>query len=193
MAAMDHVLHLAETIGARGSTTPQEAEAARYAAQVLHRAGLEPITETFRSARSAWYPSALFCGLTLLAVMTFWVGGRPGAIGALGLALLATVSILLELAFRPNPLRWILPKSPSQNVYAQAPPRSTTVPATHVVLLGHLDSHRTPLAFSSDSSVAGRAFHNIARRLLGEDVPFVTLREPGMLERIFRLVRPEGD
>jgi septum site-determining protein MinD len=50
-----------------------------------------------------------------------------------------------------------------------------------------------PLAFSSDSSVAGQAFHNIARRLLGEDVPFLTLREPGMLERLFRLVRSEGD
>ena len=50
-----------------------------------------------------------------------------------------------------------------------------------------------PLAFASDSSVAGRAFHNITRRLMGEDVPFMALREPGMLERIFRLVRSEGD
>jgi septum site-determining protein MinD len=50
-----------------------------------------------------------------------------------------------------------------------------------------------PLAFSSDSSVAGRAFHNIARRLLGEDVPFLPLREPGVLERLFRFVRSEGD
>ena len=50
-----------------------------------------------------------------------------------------------------------------------------------------------PLAFSSDSSPAGRSFHNIARRLLGEDVPFLPLREPGVLERLFRLVRSEGD
>jgi septum site-determining protein MinD len=50
-----------------------------------------------------------------------------------------------------------------------------------------------PLAFSSDSSLAGRAFHNIARRLLGEDVPFVTLHEPGVFERLFRFVRPGGD
>jgi septum site-determining protein MinD len=50
-----------------------------------------------------------------------------------------------------------------------------------------------PLAFSSDSSMAGRAFHNIARRLLGEDVPFITLREPGVLEKLFRFVRSEGD
>jgi len=147
---MDHVRHLAETIGARGSATPQEAEAARYAAQVLRKAGLEPIVETFRSAVSAWYPSALFSGLTLLAVAAFWVGRRPGAIVALVIALLAMASVLLELAFRPNPLRWLLPKGQSQNVYAQILPRSVTEPKTHVVLLGHLDSHRTPLVFSSD-------------------------------------------
>jgi len=50
-----------------------------------------------------------------------------------------------------------------------------------------------PLAFSSDSSLAGQAFHNIARRLLGEDVPFLPLREPGVLERLFRFMRSEGD
>jgi septum site-determining protein MinD len=46
-----------------------------------------------------------------------------------------------------------------------------------------------PLAFSRNSSLAGQAFHNIARRILGEDVPFLTLREPGVLRRIFGLVR----
>ncbi len=50
-----------------------------------------------------------------------------------------------------------------------------------------------PLAFSSDSSDAGRAFHHIARRLRGQDVPFITLREPGMLGRIIRFMRPGGD
>jgi len=43
-----------------------------------------------------------------------------------------------------------------------------------------------PLAFSRDSSLAGQAFHNIARRLLGKDVPFLALHELGLLERIFR-------
>ena len=48
-----------------------------------------------------------------------------------------------------------------------------------------------PLAFSSNNSLAGRAFHNIARRLQGEDVPFQPLYGPGILERIRRFVRPE--
>ncbi|MDY7077730.1 MAG: septum site-determining protein MinD [Chloroflexota bacterium] len=50
-----------------------------------------------------------------------------------------------------------------------------------------------PLAFSKDSSRAGHAFHNVAHRLLGEDVPFLTLREPGVLQRIFGFVRSGED
>ncbi|HEC34579.1 MAG TPA: septum site-determining protein MinD [Chloroflexi bacterium] len=48
-----------------------------------------------------------------------------------------------------------------------------------------------PVVFS-DSNLAGRAFHNIARRLLGEDVPFLPLREPGFFARLMRFVRTEG-
>ena len=65
------------------------------------------------------------------------------------------------------------------------------VPEDQAILLAA--NRGQPLAFSSDSSPAGRAFHNVARRLLGEDVPFLTLREPGVLERLFRFVRSEGD
>jgi septum site-determining protein MinD len=38
---------------------------------------------------------------------------------------------------------------------------------------------------------AGQAFHNVARRLLGEDVPFQPLEEPGMLQRFLRFVSAE--
>lgn len=48
-----------------------------------------------------------------------------------------------------------------------------------------------PLALARDGSRAGSAFHNIARRMLGEDVPFQPLRDQGVLERIFRFVSPE--
>lgn len=49
-----------------------------------------------------------------------------------------------------------------------------------------------PVVFSNNS-LAGRAFHNIARRLMGEDVPFLPLREPGLFERLLRWVRTEGE
>lgn len=148
MTAMDHVRYLAKTIGPRGSTTSQEAEAARYAAGVLSDAGYEPVTEPFTSPRSVWHPYVLFSGLMLVSELLFWFGGRCGAIAALLLTLLALVSVLLELAFRSNPLRWILPKGPSQNVWAGLEPRDQV--RQQVVLIGHLDTHRTPMAFSSD-------------------------------------------
>ncbi len=49
-----------------------------------------------------------------------------------------------------------------------------------------------PVVFS-DNNLSSRAFHNIARRLLGEDVPFIPLREAGFFERILRRVRIEGE
>ncbi len=46
-----------------------------------------------------------------------------------------------------------------------------------------------PLAFSRNSSPAAQAFHNVVRRILGEDVPFLPLRESGVFKRIFGFVR----
>ena len=53
----------------------QETEAARYAAEALRQTGLEPTTETFRSARSNWRPYALYAGLILAsaAFFLFWM------------------------------------------------------------------------------------------------------------------------
>jgi septum site-determining protein MinD len=50
-----------------------------------------------------------------------------------------------------------------------------------------------PVALSPDGSLAGQAFHNIARRMQGEDVPFLTLREQSVLGRIFGFMRSGGD
>ena len=81
MATMKHVRYLSETIGPRGSTTIQEAEAARYVAQVLQKAGLEPSSESFTSTRSAWTSYAPFSGLVLVGILLFWLGGRAGRVG----------------------------------------------------------------------------------------------------------------
>lgn len=151
MTAMNHVHYLSETIGPRGSTTPKEKEAARYADEALRQAGLEATTESFISARSAWYPYVLFSGMVLLSQILFWIGGRAGAIAAVALTSFAAVSVLLELAFRPNPLRALLPKGRSQNVWVRLQPKDEV--REQVVLLGHLDTHRTPLTFSTDKWV----------------------------------------
>jgi septum site-determining protein MinD len=46
-----------------------------------------------------------------------------------------------------------------------------------------------PVALSADGT-SGRAFHDIARRMMGESVPFAPLFKPGLFERLRRLVRP---
>jgi septum site-determining protein MinD len=39
-------------------------------------------------------------------------------------------------------------------------------------------------------SAAGQAFRNIARRLLGQDVPFMAIKESaGILDQLSRLIR----
>jgi hypothetical protein len=146
MAMIDHISFLAETIGPRGSTRPEEKQAAEYAEKALREAGLEPVTENFSSSRSTYYPFALFSGLVLVSVLLFWRGGRGGGAAAAALAFIALISVLLELAFRPNPFRWLLPKGQSQNVWVRIEPKGE--PKENVVLVGHLDTHRTPLLFA---------------------------------------------
>lgn len=188
MAAIDHIRYLAETIGPRGSTTPQEAEAARYAADVLKKSALEPVTEPFTSARSAWYPYVLFTGLALLAEVLFWAAGRTGAVIAAVLTAGALASVLLELAFRPNPIRWVLPKGRSQNVWARRMPTGDV--RQNVVLMGHLDTHRTPLVFSTDRWV--RLFGRLVPIGLASAVALLVLFiigavVPGLLWRLLSL------
>ncbi|MCK5247309.1 hypothetical protein KAR02_10435, partial [Candidatus Bipolaricaulota bacterium] len=148
MNAMDHVRYLAEKIGPRGSTTPEEKAAADYVYGQLACMGLQPTMEGFRSARSAWLPAALFWSIVLGAGFLSLGAGRIVAIVALILALTGLGSILLELSFRPNLLRWVLPKGQSQNVWARIEAEAEA--RDRVVLVAHLDSHRTPLVFSSD-------------------------------------------
>jgi hypothetical protein len=148
MSVTDYIQHLSVRIGPRGSTTAKETEAAQYAANALLVAGLAPTIEPFASARSAWYPYALFCALALVGELLFWFAGGWGAAGALIVTVIALVSVLLELAFRPNPLRWLLPTGLSQNTWVRVAPSDEV--RERVVLLGHLDSHRTPVVFSSD-------------------------------------------
>lgn len=146
--SIKHIRYLAKTIGPRGSTTPKELEAAQYCAQVLRNAGLKTFAEPFKSARSAYYPYALFSGLFLLAEIFFIIFfGRAGAIAAAVLAAIALGSVILELLFRPNPLRWVLPKGTGHNAWARVSPEGTV--KRKVVVVGHIDSHRTPLIFST--------------------------------------------
>jgi len=143
----NHVHHLAVEIGPRGSTTPEEKRAARYAEDVYRDLGLIPITEEFTSAKSAWSPFTLSTFLVLTSELIFLYGSVLGAVFATFITGLVLISLVLELAFRGNPLRWILPKGQSQNVSAVIEP-SSEVKQT-IVLVGHIDTHRTPISHRS--------------------------------------------
>lgn len=65
------------------------------------------------------------------------------------------------------------------------------VPEDESVLVS---SNRGVPAVLDDRSKAGLAFRNIARRLAGEDVPFIEIGpDGGFFNRISRMIRPGGD
>jgi hypothetical protein len=143
---MAHIHYLTEVIGPRGSTTAEERQAAEYAQGVLQGLGIEDVrVEEFESACSAWRPYAVCAFLALLAVAIYPLAGRVSALAAALLSALAFYGAYRELNFGDNPIRRLLPKGKSQNVIGIIPPDGEA--EKKVVLIGHLDSHRTPLLF----------------------------------------------
>jgi hypothetical protein len=119
---LNHIHSLAVDIGPRGPTRPGERLGALYAQAQFERIGLQPIFETFSSAKSIFHPHLLGSGLILLAFILFLIGGRISAILAALLSIFVLVCELLELSFQNNPFRKLVPKGESQNVFAIIPP-----------------------------------------------------------------------
>ena len=158
--AYDHVRALAVDIGPRPSTREGERRAAEYALDVLTRAGLaSPHLETFTSGRSTYRPYtwAFVAGLLghALAVLPFpsflSEKGRVGRVGRLSLAAalnaLGAWAFFREATLRGHWGRKLSPTGPSQNVVGVVKPRDEV--RQRVVLFGHLDTHRTPVFYSS--------------------------------------------
>ena len=140
-----HVHALSVKIGPRGPTRPGEREGAEYARKSFEQAGLKPVWDTFRSARSIFHPHLLGSVLMLVAFALFPLGGRLTAALAAALTVLVIVSELQDLGFRNNLFRMLVPKGQSQNVFAVIPPSGEH--KRDLVLVGHVDSQRTPLIF----------------------------------------------
>ena len=144
---LKHVRALSVDIGPRGPTYEGERQGAEYAQSEFQRMGLEPIWERFQSARSIFLPHVLASMLMLLAFAIFPFGGKVTAIISAVLSLLVIVNELLELGFKDNFFRRMVPKAESQNVFAVIPPAGEH--QRDLVLVGHLDSQRTPIFFRS--------------------------------------------
>ena len=154
---LDHIQHLAKSIGPRGATRPEERRAANYAFKQLQKMGFQPNIEFFTSAISIYHPHMITALLMLGAFIIYPHFGRWSAAVAAGLSTLALVSDLLELGSFPNPLRWVIPKGDSQNVFAILNPQQKHV--QDLILVGHLDTHQAGKIFSSQGWV--RFFHII--------------------------------
>lgn len=142
-----HIEALAGGIGPRGSTTPNERRAADYCARIYAGLGLTPSIETFRSATSGYLPHLYIAIGVLLAFVVYPLAGQASADAAAIISVLSVLSEVLEMLFKPNPARWLLPKSDSQNVVVSLPPAGDH--RQDLILIGHLDTNRTPLIFSS--------------------------------------------
>jgi hypothetical protein len=146
-----HIKALAVGIGPRGPTREGERRGTEYAKASFSRAGLQPVWETFRSARSGFHPHLLGSLIMLAAFAVFPISGAVSAGIAVLLTVAVIVSVLLELGFRGNLLRALVPKAESQNVFAIIPPKSGH--ERDLVLVGHVDTQRTPLVFRTPAWV----------------------------------------
>lgn len=144
---LGHVRVLADDIGPRGSTTDGERRGHDYVERALQSMGLRPGRDEFDSPRSIFLPHLLGGLLMLLAFAIYPWAGRVSAVAAAMLSILTIANELLELSFRDNLLRRVLPKGRSQNVYAVVDPAGEHL--RDVVLVGHVDTQHTPLVFRS--------------------------------------------
>jgi len=145
----EHIRHLAATIGGRGSCTAQERQAAEYAAAQMQSMGLQSVRlEPYQGAPSTYHPFVLIFGAALLGSLLSWASsGREWLALAAVLNGLGTWSMLMETDFTPTWTRRLLPKRPSQNAIGVIP--AAIQPRRRLVISAHVDSHRTPVFYST--------------------------------------------
>ena len=177
--ALEHLRYLAVEIGPRPSTRAGERQAAEYAAGVMRTAGLRDVRlESFRSGRSTYWPYSLAVGAGLVGnLLHLWKPGRWGALAAALLNGLGAGGFCAEANFDDNWMRRLLPTGPSQNAVGVIPAAGD--PRRRVVLLGHLDTHRTPVFYSSPlwlrlfSTLVGAALASLVLSSLAAGLNFL--------------------
>jgi hypothetical protein len=149
-AAIEHIRYLSVTIGGRGSCTPHERRAAEYAAEQMREMGFTDVRlEPYRGAPSTYRPYAVIFGTaaasTLLALLfeSPWMAAVAAIVNALGIW-----GMITETDFAVNWMRPILPKGDSQNAVGIIPAAGQV--RNRVVLCAHVDSHRTPVFYSTE-------------------------------------------
>lgn len=152
--ALDHMRYLTNQIGGRGSCTAQERQASEYAADQMRMLGLKDVSiQPFRAIPSTYWPYALSFTIagTGSALIVLLNGVDVLILGAI-LNFLGAWGMLAETEFAPSWVRWALPQAQSQNVTGLIPAQDT--PHKRAVLCAHIDTHRTPIFYSSNTFYA---------------------------------------
>jgi hypothetical protein len=147
--AYDHILHLSVEIKGRGSCTANEHQAAKYVLDQLQLLGVPQVeSEKFRGVPSTYWPYCAAFGAALVGtLLALLMGSRIGLVIGGIFNLLGLWAMFAESEFATNWTRWISPAKQTENVIGVIPPEGA---AEHkVVLCAHLDSHRTPVFFST--------------------------------------------
>jgi hypothetical protein len=137
-----YVFHLARKIGPRGSATENEKRAAQFVRAEMVRFGIPFEWQSFRSPISAWRPFSYILGTAVFAAILGPLFNPVSGVIATVLLLLMLWLMVRELNLQNTPLRPFLPQGKSQNIIARLAPTQTV--KQRVILVGHLDSHRTP-------------------------------------------------
>jgi hypothetical protein len=146
---LETIRFLSQKIGGRGSCTLQERGAGDYIADQLRALGIGNVrSENFQAIPSTYWPFAMaFAAALTGSLLVLILGGRDVLILALILNGLGVWGMLAETEFAPSWVRWVLPRQPSLNVFGSVSPKGKV--RQRVILCAHLDTHRTPVFYSS--------------------------------------------
>jgi len=138
----DDVTYLVDGIGARGSGTSEEAQAAEYVRSVLDGLNIAYEEQPFRSAASAWRPFAVMLGLAVFATLLAPLFSPASSLLAAFLLALSLWLTIRESLLQDTILRRLLPQVDSRSVIGRLLPEGEA--QQQIVLVAHLDTHRTP-------------------------------------------------
>lgn len=146
---LEHIRYLSITIGGRGSCTAAEREAAQYTVDQMDEMGVQTAhLEFYKGSPSTYRPYALAFGAALLGSLVAWLGeGRQWLALAALLNILGVLGMLAETDFASNWTHLLLPRATSQNAVGVIP--AVNQPLRRVVMCAHVDSHRTPIFYST--------------------------------------------
>lgn len=146
---MQTIRQLSENIGGRGSCTPNERLASEFIADQMRAFDAQNVQiEPFKSLPSTYAPYALSFAVALIgSLASLLFGGRAVLFLASIFSFLGLWGMLAETELAVSWTHWFIPRLPSQNVCGQVKPRQQI--QKKVVICAHIDTHRTPIFYSS--------------------------------------------